>query len=161
MERPSEGRCTKQNTEHRTGKRALVGGNKKEWRVFCCNMPHCTKCTIICFKFIHKPITRFYVPLVVNSKIMIFWDIIPCSSVGCFHLSETLLASTFSSVSCIFYPKMEENGNYLTTYMVIYSRRPCQSCGVILTAFIHKRYSQSFLYMCGTYAANLPSKTVN
>jgi hypothetical protein len=95
-------------TEQRTGKRTLVGGNKEEWRVFCCNMPHCIKCTIIFFKFIHKPIMRFYVPLVMNSKIMIFWDIIPYTSVGCLHISQTPLASTFGSVSCFFYPKMVE-----------------------------------------------------
>ena len=84
------------------------GGKQGRGTVFYCNMPHCIKCTTICFKFIQKPIMRFYVPLVVNSKIMIFWDTIPCSSVGCFHISDRPLASTFSSVSCFFYPKMEE-----------------------------------------------------
>jgi hypothetical protein len=53
-ERPSEGR-TKQNREQVKGH--LWEGNKEEWRVFCCNIPHCIiKCTLICFKFIHKPI---------------------------------------------------------------------------------------------------------
>jgi len=92
---------------------------------------------------------RFYVPLVVNSKI-IFWDIIPCSSVGCFHISETPLASTFSSVFSTLRWRNDvtflKNGKYLPKYMVIYSRRPYQSRGVILNAFIHKRYSHLFLY---------------
>jgi hypothetical protein len=136
--------------------------------VFCCNMPHCIKSKTICFKFIQKPIMRFYVPLVVNSKIMIFWDTIPCSSVGFFFTFQRHLLHPPSVLSPIFSTlrwrndiTYLKNANYLPKRKIIYSRRPCQSRRVIPTAFIHKRYSHLFLYMCVQYAANLPSKTVN